>query len=62
VLRGDPDSGRFSVLHYAGDQLSSVESINAPADHIAARKLIASGRPVPPEQAADTTVPLKSFE
>jgi 3-phenylpropionate/trans-cinnamate dioxygenase ferredoxin reductase subunit len=62
VLRGDPDSGRFSVLHYAGDQLSSVESINSPADHIAARKLIASARPVPPEQAADASVPLKSFE
>jgi 3-phenylpropionate/trans-cinnamate dioxygenase ferredoxin reductase subunit len=62
VLRGDPDSGRFSVLHYAGDQLSSVESINSPADHIAARKLIAAARPVPPEQAADAGVPLKSFE
>jgi 3-phenylpropionate/trans-cinnamate dioxygenase ferredoxin reductase subunit len=62
VLRGDPDSGRFSVLHYAGDQLSSVESINSPADHIAARKLIASARRVPPERAADASVPLKSFE
>ena len=62
VLRGDPDSGRFSVLHYAGELLTSVESINSPADHIAARKLIASGRPVPPEQAADDAVPLKSFE
>lgn len=62
VLRGDPDGRRFSVLHYAGDQLSSVESINSPADHIAARKLIAAARPVPPEQAADAGVPLKSFE
>ena len=62
VLRGDPDSGRFSVLHYAGERLTSVESINAPADHIAARKLIAAARPVPPEQAADAGVPLKSFE
>jgi 3-phenylpropionate/trans-cinnamate dioxygenase ferredoxin reductase subunit len=62
VLRGDPDSGRFSVLHYASDQLSSVESINSPADHIAARKLIASARRLPPEQAADASVPLKSFE
>ena len=62
VLRGNPDSGRFSVLHYADELLTSVESINSPADHIAARKLIASGRPAPPEQAADATVPLKSFE
>jgi 3-phenylpropionate/trans-cinnamate dioxygenase ferredoxin reductase subunit len=62
VLRGDPDSNRFSVLHYAGDLLTSVESINSPADHIAARKLIASARPVPPEQAIDASVPLKSFE
>jgi 3-phenylpropionate/trans-cinnamate dioxygenase ferredoxin reductase subunit len=62
VLRGDPDSGRFSVLHYAGEQLTSVESINSPADHIAARKLIAGARPAPPEQAADASVPLKSFE
>jgi 3-phenylpropionate/trans-cinnamate dioxygenase ferredoxin reductase subunit len=62
VLRGDPDTGRFSVLHYDGERLTSVETINSPADHIAARKLIASAKPVPPEQAADAGVPLKSFE
>jgi len=61
VLRGDPASGRLSVLHYDGEFLSSVETINNPADHIAARKLIAGRIKVPAEQARDPAVALKSF-
>jgi 3-phenylpropionate/trans-cinnamate dioxygenase ferredoxin reductase subunit len=61
VLRGDPAAGKFSVLRFRGDRLSAVESINEPADHMAARKLLASGTPVSPEKAADTGVKLASL-
>lgn len=49
----------FSIYHYAGERLSCVESVNAPADHLAARKLLESGRALPPDLACDPAVPLK---
>lgn len=39
-VRGDPESGKFSVYNYKGGKLRFVESVNQPAAHIAARKLI----------------------
>jgi len=61
VLRGDPASAKFSVLFFASDRLLSVDSINRPADHLAARKLIASGAAITPAQAADESFDLKSL-
>ena len=59
VVRGDPSQDKFSVLYFEGDVLTSVESINAAADHIAARKLITARTPIPMERAADPAIPLK---
>ncbi len=65
VERGDPQSGRFSVFYFeeAGfevNTLIAVDSINRPADHILARKLLAAKAPVTPEQAADESFDLKA--
>ena len=49
----------FSMLHYVDDRLACVESVNAPMDHLAARKLLETGRSVPPALACDPAVPLK---
>jgi 3-phenylpropionate/trans-cinnamate dioxygenase ferredoxin reductase subunit len=49
----------FSMLHYVGERLVCVESVNAPHDHLAARKLLDEGRSVAPEMACDPAVPLK---
>ncbi|MFI5807685.1 NAD(P)/FAD-dependent oxidoreductase [Streptomyces sp. NPDC051561] len=43
VLIGDPDAGRFSVLSFAAGRLLAAESVNRPADHMIARKLLAEG-------------------
>lgn len=61
VLRGDPASGKFSVFVYRGDRLIAVESMNAPADHMVARRLLAAGINVTKEQAADLSVDLKAM-
>jgi 3-phenylpropionate/trans-cinnamate dioxygenase ferredoxin reductase subunit len=54
VLRGEPTSDKFSVFRFGDDsRLTAVESVNSPADHMAARKLISGRVPVSPEQAAD---------
>jgi 3-phenylpropionate/trans-cinnamate dioxygenase ferredoxin reductase component len=59
-IRGDPESGSFSVFCYRGDRLIGVESINRPADHIAARRLLVGDPRLAPEQAADTSYDLRA--
>lgn len=49
----------FSLLHYRGERLLCVESVNAPLDHMAARKLLEAGRSPAPALACDPAVPLK---
>lgn len=62
VARGDVAERAFSILGYDRDgRLKVVESVNKPADHMAARKLIAADASVPIDQATDTSIPLKSF-
>lgn len=58
VLRGDVSQGRFSVLRLREGLLTAVESINHPADHMAARKLLAAPLHLTPTQAADARVKL----
>ncbi len=60
VLRGDVEAGAFSVLCFEGERLVGVESVNRPADHMAARKLLAAEPAVTPEQAADPSFDLKA--
>lgn len=61
VLCGDPTTGRFSVCCYRNGRLAAVESINRPADHIAARALLASGLSPDPSLLSDPTFNLKQF-
>lgn len=61
VLRLGAQPGSFSVLHYVGDALRCVESVNAPMDHMAARKLLDLGISPTRAQAADASVPLKQW-
>jgi len=60
VLRGDAESGQFSVFCYKGDELLGVESVNRPADHALARRLLGAGRQIRPEQAADQSFDLRA--
>lgn len=60
VVRGDPSSGSFSVVEFRGGRLVAVESVNMPADHVAARKILAAGRTITPGEAADMAFDLKA--
>jgi 3-phenylpropionate/trans-cinnamate dioxygenase ferredoxin reductase component len=60
VLRGDPDSGSFSVFCFRAGRLTAVESINRPSDHIIARRLLAGEPGLGPEQAADESYDLRA--
>ncbi|WP_173922379.1 NAD(P)/FAD-dependent oxidoreductase [Agromyces sp. Marseille-P2726] len=61
VLRGDPASGKFSVVYLRGNTVAAVDAINNVKDYAQAKALI--GRTVLPgdPRLADPSVPLKSF-
>jgi 3-phenylpropionate/trans-cinnamate dioxygenase ferredoxin reductase subunit len=61
VIRGQTEGGKFSVFYFREGQLCAVDSVNRPADHMAARRLIANGVAITPEQAADEDVNLKEL-
>jgi 3-phenylpropionate/trans-cinnamate dioxygenase ferredoxin reductase subunit len=60
VLRGDRAGLKFSAYGFSKGKLVAVESVNRPADHIAARRLLAADAPVTPAQAADLQFDLKT--
>lgn len=51
----------FSILHYLGERLVCVESVNAPMDHVMSRKLLEADQHPAPAVACDPTVALKSL-
>ncbi|HLU54147.1 MAG TPA: FAD-dependent oxidoreductase [Pseudonocardia sp.] len=61
VACGDPATGRFSVCCFRDAHLVAVESVNRPADHVAARRLLADGRTPDPDQVAEPGFSLKDF-
>jgi 3-phenylpropionate/trans-cinnamate dioxygenase ferredoxin reductase subunit len=53
VVRGDPGGSSCSVFCYRGGRLLAVETVNRPADHMAARRLLGNHVSPTAEQAAD---------
>lgn len=58
--RNGANANAFSILHYVGERLVCVESVNAPADHLPSRKLLETGKSPAPAIACDAAVPLKT--
>ena len=61
VVRGRIEDRKFSVFYFKQGQMVAVDSVNRFGDHITARKMLAAGTPLTPEQAADETVDLKKL-
>jgi 3-phenylpropionate/trans-cinnamate dioxygenase ferredoxin reductase component len=59
--RAGATEGSFSLLHYQRDRLVCVESVNAPVDHLMARKLLETGRHPSPREASNPLLALKTF-
>jgi len=58
VLRGNPAARTFSVMYLRAGRLLAADTVNAPRDHLALRKLIASGAEADVARLTDTTIPL----
>jgi len=61
IIRGDPAAKAFSVFYLRNNKLLAVDSINAPADHMVARRIIAAGGAVDPAALGDPAFDLKSL-
>lgn len=61
IVRRGRDSSAFSVFCFRGDTLVAVESVNSPADHMAARRLLSAGLSPRPEEVADPDFTLRSY-
>jgi 3-phenylpropionate/trans-cinnamate dioxygenase ferredoxin reductase subunit len=61
VVRGEPDSERFSVLYYRAGELLAVDAVNNPVDYMVVRKALSHGVAIPADQAADVATPLKTL-
>ncbi len=59
VMRGDPAARSFSACYLRAGELIAIDSVNAPKDQMAARKLIAAHARPDPARLADPAVPLK---
>jgi len=60
VIRGDMTANKFSVCYFKGEKLIAVDSVNAIADHMAAKRLLAAGTSVSRDQCENADVPLKA--
>ena len=62
VVRGNPDSGQFAVFHLSAEGLvQAVEAVNAPAEFMAGRQLIARRRTVAAAQLRDLSFNMKDL-
>lgn len=61
VLRGDMAEDRFTLFYLRDGALVAAHSVNRPAEHMLARKLIAHRARIPVETLADPAADLKPF-
>ena len=61
VVRGEPAARKFAVFHLRDGAVAAVESINAPAEYLVGRKLIAEGTRIAPDRLADTSIAMKNI-
>ncbi|AOS81957.1 MULTISPECIES: NAD(P)/FAD-dependent oxidoreductase [Hydrogenophaga] len=60
VVRGEPDSARFSVFYLRDGAIAAAHSVNRPGEHLLSRQLIAAGARLAPETLADPDSDLKA--
>jgi 3-phenylpropionate/trans-cinnamate dioxygenase ferredoxin reductase subunit len=61
VVRGSIEDRKFSLFYFKNGVLIGIDSVNAPADHMLGRRLLAKPPLLTPAQAADMSLDLKSL-
>lgn len=61
VVRGEPTTNSFAVFYFRAGRLISVDAVNAPAEFLTAKRLIAVNADVSPELVVDQTKTMKDI-
>jgi 3-phenylpropionate/trans-cinnamate dioxygenase ferredoxin reductase subunit len=61
ATRGNPVDKKFSAFYYRGEKLIAVDSLNQPAEHMLARKLLALGVSPTTQQVSDASFSLNQL-
>jgi 3-phenylpropionate/trans-cinnamate dioxygenase ferredoxin reductase subunit len=62
VVRGDPHTGSFAIFHLAADEtVQAVEAVNAPAEFMAGRIMIARRRQVVAARLRDVSCSIREL-
>jgi 3-phenylpropionate/trans-cinnamate dioxygenase ferredoxin reductase subunit len=61
LVRGDPQSGRFSVIYQNADRITAIQCVNAPGDFAAAKKMVAERRAFPPALLCNSLMSLRDI-
>lgn len=56
LLRGNPAAAPFSIMYLRAGRVIAVDTVNAPRDHLAFRKLLAAGAPIDARRLVDPAV------
>lgn len=62
VVRGDPDSGSWSLVYLRAGAVIALDCINAPRDYVQGKALVERGARIAPALLADAGTPLKMME
>jgi 3-phenylpropionate/trans-cinnamate dioxygenase ferredoxin reductase subunit len=61
VVRGSPETGKFSVAYLRQGRLAAIDCINSPRDFLQAKPLILAGAELPEAALADADMPLSAL-
>jgi 3-phenylpropionate/trans-cinnamate dioxygenase ferredoxin reductase subunit len=61
IVRGEPASGRFSVVFLAENRMTSIQCVNSPGDFAWGRRLIGLRQPLAVEALGDTSKSMKQI-
>jgi len=61
VVRGDPATRSFSVVHLKQGKVIALDCVNATRDYVQGRKLVEAGAVIDAARLADVSVPLKEL-
>ena len=62
VVRGDPESGSWSLVYLRGGAVIALDCINNARDYVQGKALVERGARIAPALLADAAVPLKQME
>lgn len=61
VVRGDPDSGKWSLVYLRGGAVVAIDCINNARDYVQGRALVERGAQIDPARLADAAIPLRDM-